>query len=256
MSERTVTLYPPEFGEAPLSLAFRQAWLEWREVWDELAGAEDNGGQLIERTADAAIRVVRRLWRSAFASVGESSSRQVKAMVYAFVALLDERLLFDDWAGRPAWQARPLEARLYGSRNAGERLPKAIHGLLRERAPASRDLANVYLQCLVLGFHGALRGERGRATHERWRQALFTFAWQREPVASGALSSLARPTRAAPLRLPLRRALPDGLRLGLAICALILLLGAAGHWMWRDIQAELAPILHLANAEEDGSPAP
>ncbi|MDH4565420.1 DotU family type IV/VI secretion system protein [Pseudomonas sp. BN414] len=252
MPERSVALYPPEFGQAPLSLAFRQAWLEWRDAWDELEDADDSDGQLVERTAETATRIVRRLWRSAFASVGEPAAAQVKAMVYAFVALLDETLVFGNWAGQVAWQARPLEARLYGSRNAGERLPMAIRGLLKERVPATRDLANVYLQCLVLGFHGQLRGERGQATHERWRQALFTFAWQREPAAAGVLQSLERPLRAEPLSRPLRRALPDGLRLGLAITGFALLLTVIGHWLWSDIQSELEPVLHLAATLDDG----
>ncbi len=252
MPERSVALYPPEFGEAPLSLAFRQAWLEWRDAWDELEDADDSDGQLVERTAETATRIVRRLWRSAFASVGEPAAAQVKAMVYAFVALLDETLVFGNWAGQVAWQARPLEARLYGSRNAGERLPMAIRSLLKERVPATRDLANVYLQCLVLGFHGQLRGERGQAMHERWRQALFTFAWQHEPTAAGALQSLERPLRAEPLSRPLRRALPDGLRLGLAIAGVALLLTVVGHWLWSDIQSELEPVLHLAATLDDG----
>ncbi|MFI7864429.1 DotU family type IV/VI secretion system protein [Ectopseudomonas khazarica] len=250
MSERSVALYPPEFGEAPLSLAFREAWIEWRETWEGIAGLSNAGNEQVERMAEATILVVRRLWRAAFASVGASSSSQVKAMVYAFVALVDERLLFDEWPGRTAWQPRPLEARLYGSRTAGERLPRAIHKLLKERAPASRDLANVYLQCLILGFYGGLRSDRGRALHTRWRHALFTFAWQREPAAAEVISSLARPTRASPLRLPLRRALPDGVRLSLAICGLLLLLSLAGHWMWRDIQSELTPLLHLVSLDE------
>lgn len=254
MPERSVALYPPEFGEAPLSLAFRQAWLEWRDAWDELEDADDSDGRLVERTAESATRIVRRLWRSAFASVGEPAAAQVKATVYAFVALLDESLLFGNWSGQQAWQEKPLETRLYGSRNAGERLPMAIRGLLKERVPATRDLANVYLQCLVLGFHGQLRGERGQAQHERWRQALFTFAWQREPGVAGALQSLERPTRATPLHLPMRRALPDGFRLGLVITGLVLLLAAVGHGFWRDIQSELEPVLHLATVQDDGEP--
>ncbi|ELS24227.1 DotU family type IV/VI secretion system protein [Metapseudomonas furukawaii] len=252
MPERTMALYPPEFGEAPLSLAFRQAWLEWREAWEALEDADDADGQLVERAAEAATRIVRRLWRSAFASVGEPAAGQVKAMVYAFVALLDETLVFSHWRGQPSWQERPLEMRLYGSRNAGERVPVAIRSLLKERAPATRDLANVYLQCLVLGFRGQLRGARGQALHERWRQALFSFAWQREPTAAGTLQSLARPTRTAPLRRPLRRALPDGFRLGLVILAATLVLSGAGHWFWSDIQSELEPVLHLAQGHEDG----
>jgi len=253
MSERSVSLYPPEFGEAPLSQAFREAWIEWRGVWDGMAGLSNPSHEQIERMAESTIFVVRRLWRSAFASVGASSSSQVKAMVYAFVALVDERLLFDDWPGRAAWQPRPLETRLYGSRNAGERLPRAIHKLLKERAPASRDLANVYLQCLILGFYGGLRSARGRTLHARWRHALFTFAWQREPAMNGAINSLARPSRSAALRLPMRRVLPDGMRLGLAICGLLVVLSMAGHWMWSDIQSELTPLLHLVSLEESGS---
>lgn len=250
MSARRINLYSPTFGEAPLSLAFRQAWLDWSDAREALTENTQGDGQLVERMAELATRTVRHLWRDAFASVGASSPDQVKAMVYAFVALLDERLLFDDWQGRIAWQARPLEARLYGSRSAGERVPKAINRLLKLRAPATRDLANVYLQCLMLGFYGALRSERGRATHARWLQALFTFAWQREPSMSGVSASLARPTRTPPLRLPLRRALPDGLRLTLAIAGLALLLTAAGHLMWRDIRAELEPALFLFNAQQ------
>lgn len=255
MSERTVSPYPPEFGEAPLSQAFREAWLEWREVWDGMAGLSSPAKDQVERMAEATIPVVRRLWRSAFASVGASSSAQVKAMVYAFVALVDERLLFDEWPGRTAWQTRPLESRLYGSRNAGERLPRAIHKLLKERAPASRDLANVYLQCLILGFYGGLRSDRGRALHARWRHALFTFAWQREPTTSGVMLSLARPSRAAVLRLPMKRVLPDGMRLGLSVCALVVVLSMLGHWMWSDIQSELVPLKHLISMDDSGGSA-
>ena len=255
MSARNISLYSPAFGEAPLSLAFRQAWLSWCDAREALRESTVGDAQLVERTAELATRTVRHLWRDAFASVGASSPEQVKAMVYAFVALLDERLLFEDWPGRIAWQARPLEARLYSSRSAGERVPKAINRLLKNRSPATRDLANVYLQCLMLGFYGALRSERGRAMHARWMQALFTLAWQREPSTAGVVTSLARPARTPPLRLPLRRALPDGLRLALAIAGLALVLTGAGHLMWRDIRSELEPALFLFNAQQYESTA-
>ncbi|MOA08657.1 hypothetical protein D3C78_1284460 [compost metagenome] len=98
----------------------------------------------------------------------------------------------------------------------------------------------------MLGFRGQLRGERGQALHERWRRALFNFAWQREPAPQGALRSLARPTQAQPLRLPLRRTLPDGFRLTLVIIAGGILLTVIGHGFWRDIQSELEPVMHLA----------
>ncbi|MGY4533157.1 type VI secretion system protein ImpK [Pseudomonas sp. TE3786] len=234
--------------ESPLSTAFGHAWQEWLVAWNALDKDAEADSQLVVRTADTAMQISRRLWRNAFASVGDASGQQVKTLVYAFVALVDETLLFSPWAGQGAWQEKPLEARLYGSRNAGERLPVAIKKLLDERAPASRDLANVYLQCLILGFHGRLRGPRGEAIHEKWRHALFTFAWQREPSYDDVAETLELPSDVAPIRLPVRRSLPDGLRLGLAIGVGVLLLSLVGHLFWRDITQALEPVLHLASA--------
>lgn len=247
MPEGSIGLRLQGLHESPLSTAFRHAWQDWLVVWDTLEKDDDSDARLVFRTTEAAVQITRRLWRSAFASVGESSGQQVRAMVYAFVALLDETLLFTPWAGQAAWQEKPLEARLYGSRNAGERLPVAIKKVLDERAPGCRDLANVYLQCLILGFHGRLRGERGQAIHEKWRHALFTLAWQRDPSYVDIAETLESPTLVAPARLPVRRFLPDGVRLGLIVLGGVLLLSAVGHLFWRDIAQELEPVLHLVS---------
>ena len=133
---------------------------------------------LVNRVVEFSGRSAQRLWRVAFATVGDAATEQVKALVYAFVALVDETSLFTPWPGQLAWQQHPLESRMYSSRQAGERLPAAIKKLLDEQMPGTRDLANVYLQCLILGFQGRLRGESGQVQHEKWRLALFTFAWQ------------------------------------------------------------------------------
>ncbi|WP_448681676.1 DotU family type IV/VI secretion system protein [Pseudomonas nicosulfuronedens] len=255
MPEGNSAIYPPSFGEAPLSGAFQAAWLEWRRRWVDLRESTGEESAAVERLADEAQVVVRRLWRSANASVGDAASEQVKGMVYAFVALLDESLLFEPWSGQSVWQERPLEARLYGSRNAGERVPQAIHRLLETRAPGTRDLANVYLQCLLLGFHGKLRGAKGEALHEKWRHALFAHAWQRDAEVPALLETLARPASAAPLRLPLRRALPDGLRLTLMVVVGVFLLVVLGHWLWSDVRGELTPLLDLASAAALAEPA-
>ncbi len=51
-------------------------------------------------------------------------------------------------------------------------------------------------------------------------------------------------------RLPVRAALPDGFRLGLAVLGLVLLMSGIGHLFWRDIQHEMAAVTHLADAEQ------
>ena len=134
---------------------------------------------------------------------------------------------------------------MYASRQAGERLPAAIKKLLDEQMPGTRDLANVYLQCLILGFQGRLRGEPGQVQHEKWRVALFTFAWQHEPDYVDVSQRLAMSAAATPVRMPAQQSLPDGFRLGLAIVAMVLLLTGLGQVFWRDIRLELEPVLQL-----------
>ncbi|RON43858.1 DotU family type IV/VI secretion system protein [Pseudomonas frederiksbergensis] len=233
--------------EAPLSSAFRQAWLQWSEEWTGLPrDSEDEA--LVEAVVDLSTQISQRLWRTAFARVGDAATEQVKALIYAFVALIDETLLFTPWPGQSAWQDKPLESRMYSSRQAGERLPAAIKALLDAQIPTTRDLANVYLQCLVLGFQGRLRGEHGQVQHEKLRQALFTFAWQHEPDYADVSTRLAQPATVPPVQLPVRLSLPDGFRLGLGIVAMVLLLTGLGQLFWRDIRQELEPVLQMTDS--------
>ncbi|WP_110970484.1 DotU family type IV/VI secretion system protein [Pseudomonas huaxiensis] len=232
--------------DAPLTNAFREAWQEWLAAWNELDKRAEDTGQLLEQVVELSTQATRRLWRTAFASVGDSAPLQIKAMVYAFVALVDETLLFADWPGQPEWQERPLELRLYSSRQAGDRVPVEIKRLLDEQAPTSRDLGNVYLLCLILGFHGRLRGPGGEALHAKWRHALFNLTRQRDPDYANVSALLAEPASVAPQQLPVRESMPDGLRLGLLVLGITFLLIGVGHLFWRDIGDELSPVLHLA----------
>ncbi len=101
----------------------------------------------------------------------------------------------------------------------------------------------MYLQCLILGFHGRLRGEHSQAQLEKWRLALYNLAWQDEASYADVSQRLVQPSQTPALQLPVRTALPDGFRLALGILAMVLLLTALGHWLWRDIGQELAPAL-------------
>jgi len=241
--------------DAPLSSAFRQTWQQWQQDWVQLPKDSEDEAALVETVVELSTQASQRLWRTAYARVGDSATEQVKALVYAFVALVDETLLFTPWPGQAAWQDKPLESRLYGSRQAGEQVPAAIQTLLDEQQPTTRDLANVYLQCLILGFHGRLRGEHSQAQLEKWRLALYNFAWQDEASYGGVSQRLVQPSLTPPLQLPVRTALPDGFRLALGILAMLLLLTGLGQFLWRDIQSELDPVLQIidsmAPAEQD-----
>lgn len=241
--------------DAPLSSAFRQTWQQWQQDWVQLPKDSEDEAALVETVVELSTQASQRLWRTAYARVGDSATEQVKALVYAFVALVDETLLFTPWPGQAAWQDKPLESRLYASRQAGEHVPAAIQTLLDEQQPTSRDLANVYLQCLILGFHGRLRGEHSQAQLEKWRLALYTFAWQDDASYTDVSQRLVQPSLTTPLQLPVRTALPDGFRLALGILAMVLLLTGLGQFLWRDIQSELEPVLQIIDsvvpAEQD-----
>jgi len=232
--------------DAPLTTAFRQAWQEWLDGWSALDMQVEDPAPLLEQVVELSSRCTRQLWRSSFASVGDSAPLQIKAMVYAFVALVDETLLYADWPGQREWQERPLELRLYSSRQAGDRVPLEIKRLLDEQAPTSRDLGNVYLLCLILGFHGRLRGPGGEALHGKWRHALFNFTRERDPDYANVSALLAEPCDVQPQQAPVRESMSDGLRLGLLVLGVTLLLIGVGHLFWRDIGDELSPVLHLA----------
>lgn len=256
MAENPPRLSMTSINQAPLSAAFASAWSQWLEIWPELANESGNSSEAVTRVIEEAHRLTRRLWRDAFAAVGDAPGSQAKAMVYAFVALLDETLVFSPWPGQAAWQQKPLEMRLFGSRTAGERLPRAIKLLLAGSDPGCRDLANVYLQCLNLGFQGRLRGTGGRALHEKWRRALFAFAWQREADLHQVGSLLEQPAAISALRQPLRRMLPDSLRLGLYIGAGLLTLLLLGQLFWHDIARHLEPELNASFFSDAPRPEP
>ena len=251
MSDSLSRLRIGSMNQAPLSAAFGKAWAQWLDIWPSLSTTGEGADQAVAQAATEASRLTRRLWRDAYAAVGDAPGGQAKAMVYAFVALLDETMLFSPWPGRRLWQEQPLESRLFNSRASGERIPRAINKLLGESDPATRDLANVYLQCLNLGFQGRLRGARGQILHEKWRHALFAFAWQRDADALRVGPMLEQPAMTPPVRLPVRRMLPDGLRLSLFIGIGLVLIFGIGHLLWRDIAQHLEPILYQAGSSQE-----
>lgn len=231
------------FANAPLSTAFNRAWSEWLLFWQALP--RTSPAPILEaRVAEEISHIARRLWRNCFAAVGEAQGDQAKATLYAFIGLLDERLLFEAWAGQGAWESQPMEARLFNTRSAGDRIPVAIRKLLESRDPALRDLANVYLHCLILGFQGRLRSGNGKGLHEKWRRALFAFSRQRHPSLNDVQTQLELPTARQPQQMPLRNSMPDGYRLALAIGLGLLLCLVISQGLWWSIQQRVQPELY------------
>ncbi|WP_175425815.1 DotU family type IV/VI secretion system protein [Trinickia violacea] len=203
------------------------------ELSDPAAQAEELAAQLSA--------AARRLAREAMAWTGAAGETDIAAAQYAFVVLLDELLLFSEWPGSAAWEARPLEMRVFGTHAGGERLPDAIEALLAQRDPSQRDLASVYLACLMLGFKGRLRGEAGALRHDQLRHALFAFAMQRDAEPARLAAPLERAGVAPGRAAALTQMFPDlarlALLLGIGVCVLL----GISHLAWSLATAPVPP---------------
>ena len=72
---------------------------------------------------------------------------------YAFCAAVDETVLRSQPAIRSAWEARPLQLRMFGNQLAGEQFFDRLEELRIKGRPRLQAL-EVYHICLLLGFRG------------------------------------------------------------------------------------------------------
>jgi len=116
---------------------------------------------------------------SRFAQQAAQDARYLKA------ALADEVLLRQNWPGREIWSQHLLEASMFRSSVAGEKVFDDIKQLLRAREPAQRTLAQLYLFTLALGFQGQYRGQNAQDLLAGLRRELFQFVFQRQADLAG-----------------------------------------------------------------------
>jgi len=116
---------------------------------------------------------------SRFAQQAAQDARYLKA------ALADEILLRQNWPGRDIWGQHLLEASMFRSSVAGEKVFDDIKQLLRAREPAQRTLAQLYLFTLALGFQGQYRGQSAKELLGDLRRELCQFVVQRQADLAG-----------------------------------------------------------------------
>lgn len=129
---------------------FYPGWL----MVSQLRSGEEvlDGPALYRRASQLVIQAREQLTEAGFSKVSSDT------MLYAFCALLDESVLnrgmTDD--GWKTWQRDPLQARFFGTLNAGEELWEKIREQLLSPAPDTSVLTCLY-RTLQLGFTGVYR---------------------------------------------------------------------------------------------------
>lgn len=174
----------------PLTALFRVAYADFRKALDEERRSAPPAPQVSAAAAEAAASrmalklgdISLALRRHAQQEATPEAQNQAKRLLYAFAAVVDEALINERWPGMQAWGGQLLERALFKTQLAGERLCTAIAGV--SKAPRNRanvELAELYLDCLNLGFLGKYRSDLyPRAELEALQRELFRFVYQRE----------------------------------------------------------------------------
>ncbi len=111
---------------------------------------------------------------------------------YVMAVFADDVFINLDWEGKRSWTSNLLESRLFHTHIAGESFFERLDRLLRDRDPAERSLAVVYLNALALGFRGKYRGMNDHGRLSRYRHELFAFIF-RQPADLADDSKIAFP---------------------------------------------------------------
>lgn len=112
---------------------------------------------------------------------GNYGTRIFSRIIYVMAAFADDVMLSFPWPGRDDWVRNPLEARLFGSKTAGETIFHDIDDHLRAYQYGRSDIAKAYLMVLALGFEGRYRDRDAAPILSDYRRRLFLIAYDREP---------------------------------------------------------------------------
>jgi type VI secretion system protein ImpK len=166
---------------------FRQFYEELERIWQAAPPCSNSSeatvlARQVSRQLENLIEMQSLEYRqvgSRFAQQAAQDARYLKA------ALADEVLLRQDWSGRYIWSQHLLEASMFRSSVAGEKVFDDIKQLLRAREPAQRTLAQLYLFTLALGFQGQYRDQNAQDLLAGLRRELFQFVFQRQADLAG-----------------------------------------------------------------------
>ncbi len=224
----------------PLGLLFRAAYADFRAL---LAREPKRTGEPVSmevadsaaRRMTASLRDIRvMLARRAGARVTMGDVDQTEALQYAFAVVVDETLLNEAWQGKDAWTEHLLEAAIFKTRSGGQRLIERIDAVTRNNDRPSREIAEVYLHCLMLGFAGHLRDRANApAALAQKRATLFAYLYPDLPTIDESAFVLTESRDDNVIRTePRKRSLAAQMRLYLFAGALVAVPLIASIIMW------------------------
>lgn len=112
---------------------------------------------------------------------GEFAAQYYREAQYIMVALADEVFLNLQWPGGDYWEEHLLESTFFGTHASGEIFFKRLDSFLMTQDPVRKDIAQLYLLTLGLGFLGQYRDKNDQGRLRAYKHQLYVFIYHQEP---------------------------------------------------------------------------
>ena len=110
-----------------------------------------------------------------------SEKERYEEVQYIYAALADEIFLSEPWSGQKEFINYLIEEKVFLTSEAGEKIFDRIDELLRSKHEQMIELAELYLQILIIGFEGQYRGRDLENKIEKYVRSLYVYINRKEP---------------------------------------------------------------------------
>ena len=154
-----------------------------QESDDDNPGKEDNDPRLLLalQVRDRVCRILE-LKKIEFLKVSNPSEKEnYEEVRYIFAAIADEIFLSKSWSGQQEFINYLIEEKIFLTSEAGEKIFDRIDEVLRSTSERMIELAELYLQILIIGFEGQYRDRDSENKIEEYIQSLYVYINRKEP---------------------------------------------------------------------------
>ena len=110
-----------------------------------------------------------------------SEKERYEEVRYIYAALADEIFLSEPWSGQQEFINYLIEEKVFLTSEAGEKIFDRIDEVLRSKPEQMIELAELYLQILIIGFEGQYRGRDSENKIEEYIRSLYVYINRKEP---------------------------------------------------------------------------
>ena len=110
-----------------------------------------------------------------------SEKERYEEVRYIYAALADEIFLSEPWSGQKEFINYLIEEKVFLTSEAGEKIFDRIDEILRSKPDQMIELAELYLQILIIGFDGQYRGRDSENKIEEYIRSLYVYINRKEP---------------------------------------------------------------------------